>query len=72
MRPAAFAAFQSSNSTGAAVYLMRADRDVILGYGVYDQTAQTSPQIYDMVLAVGCNLIAELSGGAVGPETVPR
>jgi AraC-like DNA-binding protein len=67
---AAFAAFQSSNSTGGAVYLMRAERDVILGYGVYDRSERISPQIYDLVLAVGCNLIAELTGGAVGPEEI--
>lgn len=66
----AFAAFQSSNSTGGAVYLMRADRDVILGYGVYDRSAHVSPQIYDLVLAVGCNLIAELTGGTVEPEEI--
>jgi AraC-like DNA-binding protein len=66
----AFAAFQSSNSTGGAVYLMRADRDVILGYSVYDRSEHISPQIYDLVLAVGCNLVAELTGGAVGPEEI--
>lgn len=66
----AFAAFQSSNSTGGAVYLMRADRDVILGYGVYDRSEQISPEIYDLVLAVGCNLIAELTGGVVAPEEI--
>ena len=65
-----FAAFQSRNSTGGAVYLMRADRDVILGYAVYDHSAQVSPHIYDLVLAVGCNLIAELTGGAVTPEEI--
>jgi AraC-like DNA-binding protein len=67
---AAFAAFQSSNSTGGAVYLMWAERDIILGYGVYDRSAHISPQIYDLVLAVGCNLITELTGGAVGPEEI--
>lgn len=65
-----FAAFQSRNSTGGAVYFMRADRDVILGYGVYDPSAPVSPQIYDLVLAVGCNLVAELTGGAVAPEEI--
>jgi AraC-like DNA-binding protein len=65
-----FATFQSRNSTGGAVYLMRADRDVILGYAVYDHSAKVSPQIYDLVLAVGCNLIAELTGGAVTPEEI--
>jgi len=67
---AAFVAFQISNSTGGAVYLSRADRDVILGYCVYDQSVRTSPQIYDLVMAVGCNLIAELTQGAVGPVEI--
>jgi AraC-like DNA-binding protein len=65
-----FAAFQGRNSTGGAVYFMRADRDVILGYAVYDPTAWVSPQIYDLVLAIGCNLIAELTGGAVAPDEI--
>ncbi|MCX7304914.1 MAG: AraC family transcriptional regulator ligand-binding domain-containing protein [Hyphomicrobiales bacterium] len=65
-----FAAFQRHNSTGGAVYLMQADRDVILGYGVYDATAPVTNQIYDLVLAVGCNLIAELTGGQVAPEEI--
>jgi AraC-like DNA-binding protein len=67
---AAFVAFQTGNSTGGAVYLIRAEQDVILGYGVYDQTVQASPQIYDLVLAVGCNLLAELTQGAVGPAEI--
>jgi AraC-like DNA-binding protein len=67
---AAFAAFQISNSTGGAVYLIRAEQDVILGYGVYDQSVRASPQIYDVVLAVGCNLIAELTHGAISPEEI--
>jgi AraC-like DNA-binding protein len=65
-----FAAFQINNSTGGATYLLKADRDVILGYGVYGGTAPTTNQIYDLVLAVGCNLIAELTGGQVAPEEI--
>lgn len=65
-----FVAFQRHNSTGGAVYLMRSDRDVILGYGVYDHAARVSRQIYDLVLAVGSNLVAELTGGAVAPEEI--
>jgi AraC-like DNA-binding protein len=65
-----FAAFQRHNSTGGAVYLMQADKDVILGYGVYDGSAAVTNQIYDLVLAVGCNLIAELTGGQVAPEEI--
>jgi len=67
---AAFVSFQIGNSTGGAVYLIRAEQDVILGYGVYDQTVHASPQIYDMVLAVGCNLISELTEGAMGPAEI--
>lgn len=65
-----FAAFQGRNSTGGAVYFMRADRDVILGYAVYDPAARVSRQIYDLVVTVGCNLIAELTGGAVAPDEI--
>jgi AraC-like DNA-binding protein len=50
--------------------MIRADRDVLLGYGVYDISVRVSHQIYDMVLAVGCNLIAELTQGALGPEEI--
>lgn len=67
---ATFVGFQIGNSTGGAVYLIRAEQDVILGYGVYDQAVHASPQIYDMVLAVGCNLLAELTEGAVGPAEI--
>ena len=63
-----FVALQSHNSTGGAVYLMRADREVILGYCVYDTAARVSNRVYDLVLAVGCTLIKELTGGAVAPE----
>lgn len=62
-----FATLQIGNSTGGTVYLMRADRDVILGYGIYDPAIHASPHIHDMVLAVGCNLVAELTGGMVEP-----
>ncbi len=65
-----FTAFQAGNSTGGVVYLLRADGGVILGYGVYDALVPVSPQIYDLVLAIGCNLIAELTGGADGPEEI--
>lgn len=65
-----FAALQIGNSTGGTVYLMRADRDVILGYGIYDPAIHASPHIHDMVLAVGCNLIAELTGGMVEPAEI--
>ena len=62
-----FTKFQINNSTGGAVYLMRADHDIILGYGVYEPSVRISPHIQDMVLAVGCNLIAELTAGRGRP-----
>lgn len=67
---ATFTALQIGNSTGGAAYLIRADQDVILGYGVYDRSVPASSQIYDMVLAVGCNLLSELTKGAVGPAEI--
>ncbi|MCG6859170.1 MAG: AraC family transcriptional regulator ligand-binding domain-containing protein [Salaquimonas sp.] len=67
---AEFAAFQIGNSTGGSVYLIRADRDVLFGYGVLDSTTHVSPYIHDMVLAVGCNFIAELTRGVVKPREI--
>lgn len=67
---ATFASFQIGNSTGGAVYLIRAEQDVILGYGVYDGRVQASRQIYDMVLAVSCVLLTELTQGAVQPAEI--
>ncbi len=62
-----FAALQIHNSAGGAVYLLRAGDDVLFGYGVLDPAGEASPHIHDMVLAVGCNLVAELTGGRVSP-----
>jgi len=66
----AFTAFQINNSTGGAVYFMRAQDDIILGYGIYDSSVCVSHQLYDLVLSVGCNLIAELTCGALEPEEI--
>lgn len=66
----AFTAFQINNSTGGAVYLSRADRDVMLAYGAYDTEAKVSPVFHDLIVAVGCTLIAELTAGAVEPQEV--
>ena len=65
-----FASLQISNSTGGAVYLHRTGSDFALGYGVYDAENRFSPQIHDVVLAVGCNLVAELTGGAIRPDEI--
>ncbi|WP_083241576.1 AraC family transcriptional regulator [Methyloceanibacter stevinii] len=65
-----FAAFQIGNSTGATVYLMQADRDVVLGYGIYDPAVHASVHVHDVVVAVGCKLVKELTLGSVVPEEV--
>jgi hypothetical protein len=62
-----FATLQIGNSTGGTVYLMRADRDVILGYGIYDPAIHASPISTTWFWRVGCNLVAELTGGMVEP-----
>lgn len=62
-----FVAFQITNTTGAAVYLHRAEGEFIFGYGIYDAADVLSPQMHDMVLAVGQNLIRELTAAAVRP-----
>ena len=60
-------ALQLGNSSGAAVYLLRSANDVVLGYGVYDSGGHVSPQLYDLVLAAGQTVIAELTEHAVAP-----
>ncbi|MCB1487077.1 MAG: AraC family transcriptional regulator ligand-binding domain-containing protein [Bauldia sp.] len=65
---AEFAAFQIHNSSGGTVYLIRADRDAILGYGVYDPSMRASPHIHDVIVAVGSRLVTELTRGRVEPE----
>lgn len=65
---ATFTALQIHNSSGAAVYLMRAEEGVILGYGAYLSAEPASPLVYDAVLSAGCRLIADLTAGGVSPE----
>ncbi|MCX7302931.1 MAG: AraC family transcriptional regulator ligand-binding domain-containing protein [Hyphomicrobiales bacterium] len=63
-----FVGLQLGNSGGAAVYLLRSADHAVFGYGVYDSSGHASPQIYDLALAVGCNIVKELTDGAVGPS----
>jgi AraC-like DNA-binding protein len=62
-----FSTLQIGNSTGAAVYLHRSGEDFAFGYGVYDPDIKPSREIYDVVVATGCNLINDLMGGEVDP-----
>ena len=62
-----FVSLQLGNSTGAAVYLLRSADDAFLGYGVYNSSGHVSPQLHDLAVAVGCNIVNELTDGAVRP-----
>lgn len=62
-----FVTFQISNSTGGAVYLHASGDDFAFGYGIYDPAMKASREMYDLVVAVGCNLIRDLTGGKVEP-----
>ena len=65
-----FTRFQIGNSSGSAVYLYRSDQDLALGYGIHDPAGQGAVQIHDLVAATGCTLIADLTGGVVGPVEI--
>jgi len=56
---------QIGYSQGATVYLQRVGTDFALGYGIYDRSSPGAQQAYDLVVAVGCNLVRALTGGRV-------
>jgi AraC-like DNA-binding protein len=62
-----FVTFQISNSTGGAVYLHSSGDDIAFGYGIYDPDTKASREMYDLVVAVGCNLVRDLTAGKVEP-----
>jgi AraC-like DNA-binding protein len=61
---------QPGYSSGATVYLSRFGPDVLFGYGIYDRTSPGSAQLYDCVLAFGCNFVRELTRGELEPMEV--
>ena len=62
-----FVTFQISNSTAGSAYLHRLGEDYALGYGLYGQGPRGAAHIYDISLAVGCNIVRDLTKGAVVP-----
>jgi len=62
-----FVTFQISNSTGGSVYFHRSGDDFAFGYGIYDPDTKASREMYDLVVAIGCNFIRELTAGKVEP-----
>ncbi|SHG58401.1 AraC-type DNA-binding protein [Kaistia soli DSM 19436] len=65
-----FVGSQISNSRGAVVYLHRLGTDYALGYGIYDRQLPGASQIYDLGLAIGCNLVRTLTNGRFWPTEV--
>lgn len=65
-----FVSLQPGYSSGATVYLSRFGQDVLFGYGIYDRTSLGSAQLYDCVLAFGCNFVRVLTRGEVCPTEI--
>lgn len=62
-----FVSFQISNSRGAAAYLHRMGDDFAFGIGIYDRGNPASSLPYDLSIAIGCNLIRQLTGVRLDP-----
>lgn len=65
-----FVGMQISNSRGAVVYLHRMEQDYALGYGIYDRQLVGSSPLYDLSLAIGCNIVRALTNGRYQPTEV--
>ncbi len=64
-----FSSLQMANSTAAAAYFHRLGEDYALGFGVYASELPSS-HIYDISIAVGLNIIRDLTAGAIAPHEV--
>lgn len=62
--------WQLGYSSGAVVYLYRLGSDSVFGYGVYDRAFAGSRQLYELSVAVGCNVIQDLTAGQVTPTEI--
>jgi AraC-like DNA-binding protein len=65
-----FVGWQLGYASGAAVYLHRAGRDFALGYGIYERASPGSRHLYEAVVAIGCEILRDLTGGRVRPLEV--
>jgi AraC-like DNA-binding protein len=65
-----FVGWQLGYTSGAAVYLHRVGLDFALGYGIYDRASPGSRHLYDAVVAIGCDILRDLTGGRVSPVEV--
>lgn len=64
-----YVAVQMTNSTAAAAYLHPVGDDYALGFGIYAPELPSS-HIYDAAAATACNIVHDLTGGAVRPQEV--
>ncbi len=65
-----FVSWQPGYSSGAIVYLMRANDAFAVGYGIHDHYPFGRRQLYDAVLGIGLRMMQELTDGAVRPREV--
>jgi AraC-like DNA-binding protein len=64
-----YVALQMTNSTAAAAYLHPVGDDYALGFGIYAPELPSS-HIHDVAAATACNIVHDLTGGAVRPQEV--
>ena len=64
-----YVALQMTNSTAAATYLHPVGDDYAFGFGIYAPELPSS-HIYDVAAAMACNVVHDLTGGAVRPQEV--
>jgi AraC-like DNA-binding protein len=64
-----YVALQMTNSTAAAAYLHPVGDDYALGFGIYAPELPSS-HIHDVAAAMACNIVHDLTGGAVRPQEV--
>jgi len=62
-----YVGLQIGYSRGAVVYLQRIDDGYFVGYGLYDAGAGLGRQVYDLVVAMGCNMVRALTAGRAQP-----
>lgn len=65
-----FVGWQLGYASGAVVYLHRVGGDFALGYGIYDRASPGSRHLYDAVLAIGCDMLRDMTNGRVAPVEV--
>ncbi len=65
-----FVTWQIGYSSGAGIYLTRVGDAFALGYGIHDRSEPGSRQAYELVIAIGLNMISALTGSAVWPDEI--